>query len=230
MSSLASVPLGAASASRRSRRAAGSSTRPPSFRARGFAGTSVAAIAARAEVSRGDDLSGVRQQAGRCSTRSWAGLRGGERGTDPGAGGSPRRSRPSSDQHEQVRLCAADIVRRLERVGPLMTVVDAAAPGEPAIAELQRGIDRARRVGLAEFVDALSARGPLAVGRDVGVDTVWALASPELQQLLHAPSELVAHGVHVMAGREPRPSCLPVRRRAGRGSAAGRRTARPARS
>ncbi|HVG67667.1 MAG TPA: helix-turn-helix domain-containing protein, partial [Gaiellales bacterium] len=41
-----------------------------------------------------------------------------------------------------------------------------------------------RRAGLAEFVDALSARGPLAVDRAVAVDTVWALASSDLQQLL----------------------------------------------
>ena len=96
----------------------------------------------------------------------------------------PRAVVAERDQRTQLQMFAADIVRRLERVGPLMAVVDAAAVSEPPIAELQRGIDRARRAGLAEFVDALSARGPLSVDRAVAVDTVWALASSDLQQLL----------------------------------------------
>ena len=125
----------------------------------------------------------------------------------------PRAVAAERDQRMQLQLFAADVVRRLERVGPLMAVVDAAAVSEPAIAELQRGIDRARRAGLAEFVAALSARGPLAVDRAVAVDTVWALASPDLQQLLMRRRGW-SRTLHGVARGEPRPGfcCLDLGR------------------
>ena len=149
----------------------------------GFAGTSVAAIAGRAGVSAETVYQAFGSKPALLDALVRRAARLGDEAPIPEQAG-PRAVVAERDQRTQLQLFAADIVRRLERVGPLMAVVDAAAVSEPAIAELQRGIDRARRAGLAEFVDALSARGPLAVDRAVAVDTVWALASSDLQQLL----------------------------------------------
>jgi AcrR family transcriptional regulator len=149
----------------------------------GFAGTSVAAIAGRAGVSAETVYQAFGSKPALLDALVRRAARLGDEAPIPEQAG-PRAVAAEHDQRTQLQLFAADIVRRLERVGPLMTVVDAAAVSEPAIAELQRGIDRARRAGLAEFVDALSAHGPLAVDRAVAVDTVWALASSDLQQLL----------------------------------------------
>ena len=149
----------------------------------GFAGTTVAAIAGRAGVSAETVYQAFGSKPALLDALVRRAARLGDGAPIPEQAG-PRAVVAEHDQRTQLQLFAADIVRRLERVGPLMTVVDAAAVSEPAIAELQRGIDRARRAGLAEFVDALSARGPLAVDRAVAVDTVWALASSDLQQLL----------------------------------------------
>jgi len=149
----------------------------------GFAGTSVAAIAGRAGVSAETVYQAFGSKPALLDALVRRAARLGAEAPIPEQAG-PRAVAAEHDQPTQLQLFAADIVRRLERVGPLMTVVDAAAVSEPAIAELQHGIDRARGAGLAEFVDALSARGPLAVDRAVAVDTVWALASSDLQQLL----------------------------------------------
>ncbi|HVG68929.1 MAG TPA: helix-turn-helix domain-containing protein, partial [Gaiellales bacterium] len=149
----------------------------------GFAGTSVAAIASRAGVSAETVYQAFGSKPALLDALVRRAARLGDEAPIPEQAG-PRAVVAEHDQRTQLQLFAADIVRRLERVGPLMRVVDAAAVSAPAIAELQGAIDRARRAGLAEFVDALSARGPLAVDRAVAVDTVWALASSDLQQLL----------------------------------------------
>jgi AcrR family transcriptional regulator len=153
------------------------------FVAGGFAGTSVAAIASRAGVSAETVYQAFGSKPALLEALVQRAARMGRQAPIPQQAGSQAVA-AERDQRTQLQLFAADIVRRLERVGPLMAVVDAAAVSEPAIAELQRGTDKARRAGLAEFVDMLTARGPLAVDRAVAVDTVWALASPDLQQLL----------------------------------------------
>jgi AcrR family transcriptional regulator len=153
------------------------------FVAGGFAGTSVAAIASRAGVSAETVYQAFGSKPALLEALVQRAARMGRQAPIPQQAG-PQAVAAERDQRTQLQLFAADIVRRLERVGPLMAVVDAAAVSEPAIAELQRGTDKARRAGLAEFVDMLTARGPLAVDRAVAVDTVWALASPDLQQLL----------------------------------------------
>ena len=135
------------------------------FEARGYDGASIAAIAEEARVSeetvyarfgnkrtllgelvrravRGDDAAPVPEQAG------------------------PRAIASESDQHEQLRLFAADIVLRLERAAPLVRL-----HGE-------------RLQNLRVLVDGLAANGPLQLGDEEAVETVWALTSPELHQLL----------------------------------------------
>src|SRR5690349_23798096 len=153
------------------------------FTGQGFAGTSVAAIAARAGVSAETIYQAFGSKPAVLDAVVRRAARLGE-GAPITQQAGPQAVATEPDQREQLRLFADDVVRRLERVGPLMVVVDAAAASEPAIAELQRGLDRARRAGLAEFVDALARRGRLARDRDEAIDTVWALASPDLQQLL----------------------------------------------
>jgi AcrR family transcriptional regulator len=152
------------------------------FRQRGFEGASVAAIAAEAGVSpetvyarftnkrtllgelvrravRGDDPAPVPEQAG------------------------PRALAASTDQREQLGLFAADIAMRLERAAPLVAVVGGAR-GEPELAELFARLHADRLRNLRVLVDALTANGPLRVPPDEAVETVWALASPELYRLL----------------------------------------------
>lgn len=96
----------------------------------------------------------------------------------------PRAIATERDQREQLRLFAADVVLRLERVGPLLAVLASAAQAEPDLKTLLRRIHSSRRNNLRIFVDSLSMNGALSLGADAATDTVWALASPELHQLL----------------------------------------------
>lgn len=90
----------------------------------------------------------------------------------------------STDQHEQLRLFAGDIVLRIERTAPLAAIVTEAARSEPELAELLDRMQSDRHRNLGALVDALARNGPLAVPKGEAADTVWALTSPELHQLL----------------------------------------------
>jgi hypothetical protein len=59
-----------------------------------------------------------------------------------------------------------------------------AARSEPELADLLARPHDTRRRNLATLVDALRANGPLALPPAEALDTVWALTSPELHQLL----------------------------------------------
>ena len=96
----------------------------------------------------------------------------------------PRAVAAATDQREQLRLFAADISRRLERVGPLVEVLATAARSEPELADLLAKIHAERLENLRTFVAVLAANGPLRSEPDAALDTVWALASPDLHRLL----------------------------------------------
>jgi len=149
------------------------------FEERGYEGAAVTAIAAEAGVSpetvyarfdnkrtllgalvqravRGDDPAPVPEQAGHRAVAA------------------------AADPREQLRLFAADIVRRLERLGPIIAVVDEGR-GDRELAELAELYERLhaeRRRNLGHLVAALG------IESDTAVETVWALASPELHRLL----------------------------------------------
>jgi AcrR family transcriptional regulator len=96
----------------------------------------------------------------------------------------PRKLAAITDQREQLRVFAADIVLRIERAGPLMTVLAGAYRTDPELAELFARLHSDRLRNLTVLVDLLGANGPLRLDRDEAAETVWALASPELHRLL----------------------------------------------
>jgi AcrR family transcriptional regulator len=153
------------------------------FRERGYERASVAAIAATAGVAEETVYAHFRNK------RTLLGelVQRAVRGADPRA--VPDQDVPhviaaTEDRSEQLRLFAEDISARLERAAPLVAVVAAAAPGEPELAQLLRVLHAHRLRNLGGFVDDVAAHGELALGRKSAVDTVWALTSPELYQLL----------------------------------------------
>lgn len=89
----------------------------------------------------------------------------------------------TGDQHAQIELFAADVATRLRRAASLVAVVSAAAPGEPELATLLERLHAHRASNLRVLIDALRRNGPLRVPEKEAVQTVWALASPELYRL-----------------------------------------------
>jgi AcrR family transcriptional regulator len=153
------------------------------FRARGYERASIAQIAGEAGVAEET----VYSHFGNKRTLLGELVQRAVRGDDPRAvpqQEGPRALAALADRREQLRLFANDIVRRLERAAPLVAVVAAAAPGEPELAELLERLHAHRLRNLRVLVDALAANGPLRTSRERATETVWALVSPELHQLL----------------------------------------------
>ena len=153
------------------------------FEERGYEGTSIAGIAQQARVSPESiygHFGSKRVLLGELVRRA-------VRGVDPAPVPEqkvPRALSAVADQHEQLRLFAADIVLRLERAAPLVAVVAGASRSDPELAQLLTTLHADRLRNLRVLVDALAANGPLRLQGDDAVETVWALTSPELHQLL----------------------------------------------
>jgi AcrR family transcriptional regulator len=153
------------------------------FDERGYEAATIAAIAAEAGVSAETvyaRFDNKRTLFGELMQRA---VRGEDSAPVPEQSG-PRALAALSDQREQLRRFAADIVLRIERAGPMMAVLAGAPRTDPELAELLARLqaDRLRNLGI--LVDAVAANGPLRLDRDQAVETVWALASPDVHRLL----------------------------------------------
>jgi AcrR family transcriptional regulator len=98
----------------------------------------------------------------------------------------PQQVKAEPDQRRQLQLFASDMASIMERVGPLFGVMRAAATTEPEIAALLERLLSARRENIGVFVRWLTHNGPLRPGLSEGeaTDTVWTLTSAEVHQLL----------------------------------------------
>jgi AcrR family transcriptional regulator len=153
------------------------------FRERGWERTSIAAIAASAGVSQETVYARFGSKRALLGELMQRAVRGGEPEPVPEQSG-PRALVQAADADELLRLFAADISPRIERAAPLMAVVAAAAHSEPELAVLYARLHENRRSNLEVLVDALAAKAPLRVPAGEALDTVFALTSPELSQLL----------------------------------------------
>jgi AcrR family transcriptional regulator len=153
------------------------------FAEHGYQGTSIAAIADRAGVSPETvygHFGNKRSLLGELMERA---IRGDETVPVPEQKG-PRDLAASKDQREQLRIFAADILPRLERAAPLVTVVAEASRSDPELAGLLRRLHDDRLTNLGALTRSLEGNGPLRLKDEQALETVWALTSPELHQLL----------------------------------------------
>ncbi|NJN82269.1 MAG: TetR/AcrR family transcriptional regulator [Caldilineaceae bacterium] len=90
------------------------------------------------------------------------------------------------DPRQQLHRFAQDISAILERVAPIFETMRPAAKIEPDIDDLLQNLLRERLRNMEIFVQHLSEHGPLREGltETQAAETVWALSSPELFQLL----------------------------------------------
>ncbi len=153
------------------------------FAERGFGGATITAIADAADVAPETvyaTFGNKRALLGELVRRA---VRGRDEAPVPEQAG-PAAIAAITDRREQLRLFASDIVVRLERVGPLLEVLTTAARTDAELAQLLARIHAERRANLATFVAALAANGALRLEQEEALDTVWALASPELHRLV----------------------------------------------
>jgi hypothetical protein len=65
------------------------------------------------------------------------------------------------------------------RVGPLLRVLDSAAPSDPALRELQTQLAQQRLDGMRRLAELLDRNGALRTGLEVGhaADVIWTLCA-----------------------------------------------------
>ncbi len=153
------------------------------FEERGYEGTSIAAIAETARVSAETVYARFGNKRALLGELVRRAVRGDERAPLSGQAG-PLAVAAAADQREQLRLFGADISLRLERAAPVVAIVAGAARSDPELAELLAALHAERLKNLRILIDALAANGPLRLDADESLETVWALTSPELHQLL----------------------------------------------
>jgi AcrR family transcriptional regulator len=151
---------------------------------RGYAGTTIAAVAREAGVAPETVYAAFRNKRTLVGELVRASARGAASAPPASQQGGARAVAAAPAQSDQIRIFAADVSARLERVGPVLEALAAAA--EPELAELRANVDRDRLEGMRRFVAALERRGPLRADADTAAETVWALASPELHSLLRS--------------------------------------------
>lgn len=152
------------------------------FRDRGFGATTIAAVAQTASTAAETVYAAFGTKAQLLETLVRRAVRGSD--TEVLEQPAPLAVRDAPDRETALALFAEDISVRLERVSPLLAVLAAAAPGDPALASLYRELHAARLRNLRMLTRSVARLGPLRRREQETTDTVWALASPELYELL----------------------------------------------
>jgi AcrR family transcriptional regulator len=153
------------------------------FVARGYDATTIAAVAEEAGVSAESVYAHFGTKRALLGELFRHAVRGGDERPVPEQR-VPRELAAEADVRIQLRTFAADIVPRLERAAPLIAVLESASRSDPELDELLARLHADRRRNLMALVEALEANGPLLLDRQQAADTVWALTSPELHQVL----------------------------------------------
>lgn len=154
------------------------------FLERGYVATTVADIARRAKVSEPTVYLTFHTKRDLLSQVIDAALTGDDAEIPVLARGWVLEVQREHDQHRQVRLIARNARRILARAGPLHRVIREAAATDPEIAALHEKHHRERLIGQTEFVRWLGANGTLTHDTERSGEILWALASPELHDLL----------------------------------------------
>jgi AcrR family transcriptional regulator len=156
------------------------------FIARGFAGTSIKAIAQRADVAAETiyaNFGSKRNILARVVDVSVTG------DDEP----IPLLERPQVkaveeelDPTQQIQIFASQMADIMSRVGPLFQVMRAASKTKPEIAILLEELLNGRLQGMEYFVHALVKHTPLPAELDeqTATETIWALTSAEIYNLM----------------------------------------------
>jgi AcrR family transcriptional regulator len=91
-----------------------------------------------------------------------------------------------TDSHRLLTLFARDITKILHRAAPVFEILRIAGKTEPEIAELVQRLLRERLVNMTMVAKQILANGPLREGltRARAAETLWSMTGPELYLLL----------------------------------------------
>lgn len=182
------------------------------FEARGYAGTTIDAVAETAGVSRRTVFLSVGSKAELLKTAwDWAVAGDDEPVALADRPHIRRMQEDVTDPPELVRLWVAQIMSVADRVAPLAQVLARAVDADAEAAVLQERIDTERRAGAGMFVGHLASVGGLraGLGEEAAADMCWILMNPLLQQRLRTERGWTAAQVEDWMVRLTSASLLP---------------------
>ncbi|MGP7999266.1 MAG: TetR/AcrR family transcriptional regulator [Streptosporangiaceae bacterium] len=154
------------------------------FSERGYAATSMAAIASRAGVA----LDTVYASAGRKPELARLLIETAISGTDQAVPAEQRdyvqAIRATPDAGTKIAIYAAAVTAIAPRLALVLGIIQQAAPAEPELAQLWDQIAERRAANMRRFVADLASVHPLRLDPGQAADIVWATNATELYQLL----------------------------------------------
>jgi AcrR family transcriptional regulator len=154
------------------------------FAERGYAGTSMTAIADQAGVA----LDTVYAAVGRKPELARLLIETAITGTDQAVPAEQRdyvrAIQAAPDAETKIAVYAAAITAIAPRMALVLGIIQQAAPAEPELARLWHEIAERRAANMRRFVADLAAVAPLRLDPDQAADIVWATNATEMYQLL----------------------------------------------
>ncbi|TCO43510.1 TetR family transcriptional regulator [Kribbella antiqua] len=152
----------------------------------GYAGTTIEAIAGRADVAVETVYSRFRNKLGLLDAILGPAIRGSDDGRAFSAQPELAEIRACTDQRQQATLLAHFSRTVLQRSAQAHRILRTAAASDPKAAALEQSDQESRRRGQELYIDLLLANGPLRDGltKADAADTYAALASPETYAFL----------------------------------------------
>lgn len=156
------------------------------FLERGYAGTSIEAIAEQANVAPETIYATFKNKRNVLSFLFDISIGGDDEDVRLLDRPDPQAVLNETDQHRQLTLFARDITKILHRAAPIFEILRIAAKTEPEIAELVQRLLRERMANMNMVAKKVAANGPLREGlnRTGATELMWAMTSPELYLLL----------------------------------------------
>jgi AcrR family transcriptional regulator len=161
------------------------------FLDQGYAATTIAAVARRAQVSPDTVYSAFGSKGALLKEVLDVVVGGDDEDVALLDRADPQAMRAEPDQRTQLAMFAAGSTAQLERVRPLDDILRSAAAVDPVAAELRADIQlRQRRAAMRTVVSWIAAHGPLRNGMSEteAAAIVWTLTSPEVHLMLRDTS------------------------------------------
>jgi AcrR family transcriptional regulator len=149
------------------------------FLDRGYVGATIPLIAAEAGVAVETVYRSASGKSGLLAAAVQAALAGGvDRSATPVEQRKGiRRVTEAPDAAQAIRAYAATQPGIWSRVGPLLRVLESAAPGDESLVELREQLAAQRLTGMRRFAQHLADRGPLVVPVERAADLLWAVCA-----------------------------------------------------
>lgn len=157
------------------------------FLDRGYAATTIAAVASRAGVSVDTVYTAFGTKRGLLDRVLDVNVGGDDRSVAVLDREEPQRMRAEADQRRQLAMFATGVAGQLDRVRPLDDVLRSAAAADPEVAAARDDQTiRQRHAAMTTVVGWVRERGPLRAGiaDSTAADIMWTLTSPEVHYML----------------------------------------------